>query len=302
MALELLYTSTKTLTVGSIPGFLGYVLPWDAFVLLDIGIISKVFRDGTQAKIGIPPSYDIMLNRSNGSPAWSVGSLHPSFYAADPVTLARTYDQALNPTWQPGAGVAGVYVDDRLDRYLALDTGCLKIYRLSDGALQATIALLPGSAYTGVCHAGPSKVLVYRKTDGAVALVDYVNFVILWASSVTPFVLCAFDSQNSLVVTMQADHKLRLYLTTAAPAVLAAPVLHPVPAQVEQFIGYPVRTRLTGSGGEPCPDYWVSWALAVPVKGSLLKDRSQTDADGYAENFYFGANPGTETLQVEVTV
>jgi hypothetical protein len=51
----------------------------------------------------------------------------------------------------------------------------------------------------------------------------------------------------------------------------------------------------------------VHWSLkGLPARGYLLKDKSKTDADGYAENFYFGpaavGEVGSETIQVRVAV
>lgn len=53
------------------------------------------------------------------------------------------------------------------------------------------------------------------------------------------------------------------------------------------------------------PDYWIHWELlGTPPKGSLLKNKSKTDSQGQAENFYFGPadSLGEETIKVGVIV
>ena len=56
--LELLYTSAKTIT-SVYPGLGGmvYLGSWDALLLLNGGRLDKLFRDGSQAVIGVAPSY-----------------------------------------------------------------------------------------------------------------------------------------------------------------------------------------------------------------------------------------------------
>jgi hypothetical protein len=298
MALENLYTSTKTLAVS--PSFLAFISAWDAFLMLSGQTIYKLFRDGTFIAIGTKSFYDSAGVRVGGLMIWLDGLTAATCYPADQITGQKQYDQVLNPAWQPFPAL-GDYLDDLRGLYLKINGSSIQILRLSDGALQATVAL-GGATYTGLCSVSETRVLAYRNTDGVISLVDYVNRKLLWQSQVPGFAAAGFDSTHNLFVTVQSDHKVRLFLMSATPAVLSNPAFYPIPSRIKQYQGYTIRTRLTGDRGEPCADYWVNWSLGIPAWGALEKSRTKTDVDGYAENFYFAANLGDETVTVEVAI
>lgn len=231
---------------------------------------------------------------------WLDGLTAATCYPADQITGQKSYSQALNPSWQPFPAL-GDYLDDRRGLYLKVNGASIQIHRLDDGVLEATVGL-GGTTYSGLCYVSETRVLAYRNHDGVISLVDYVNRKLLWQSRVPAFTAAGFDSTHNLFVTVQADHKVRLFLMSAAPATLSRPEFYPVPSRINQYQGYTIRTRLTGDMSEPCSGYLISWSLGIPTRGALEKSRTKTDAEGYAENFYYGANLGEETVTVEVAI
>lgn len=304
--LELLYTSTKTVTLLS-TFHLVYLRSWDALLLFSSGKLYKVFRDGTQINLGaaIAGTSISMGNRVEGRHIW--GTLPPDptvICAADEITGQPHYIDVLNPTWNPGANFrAGDYLDEAAGLLLhSKSAGVIEIFRLADGVKLGEIADLGGPYYDNLAYAGQGKIAAFHHATGQLALVDYINRTVVFRSTVAPCVRSAYDCRHDLAITIQSDQKVRVYLMAALPAQLSVPAFNPVPAQVNRLAGYAVRTRLTGDMGEPCAGYLVNWGLAAPAKGFLEKAGSLTDADGYAENFYFGQSLGEETIQVGVTI
>jgi hypothetical protein len=118
--------------------------------------------------------------------------------------------------------------------------------------------------------------------------------------------MAAYDCLHRLIVTVETDLKVRLFTLDPVPATLSSPVFVPAEAHHHRLTGGRVQTRLTGGDGEPCGNYWIHWNLLGSPKGELLKDKSKTDGNGYAENYYYGPPPsgtiGEETILVSVKV
>lgn len=314
--LELLYTSTKALDFfnpyGFVPGFMGYVASWDAMILLNYQRLDKIFRDGSQENLGVPPADWSMGARQGGRPIWFPDSPNPlNCYGADEITGQPRFDAILNPTWPiPSmAWQGGDCLDDRLGYFVhsAGWGGDIKIYRLMDGHLLGQVSIPGGPYFAFLAPAGDGRVLACDKSSGVVALLDYLQPEWLWQGRVRPFLCATYDIRHDLVITLEADKKIRVYLLTPLPATLAAPIFSPAVAPAHRLHGYQVRTRLTGDGGEACPGYWIAWALTgQPPKGYLDQPYSKTDQNGFAENFYFGpaaaGDTGPETIQVKVVI
>jgi hypothetical protein len=310
--LELLYTSTKNLTLapyGSI-GFFAYIQAWDAFLFSDGQKLYKVFRDGSQFPIGVPPGGFALGNRVGSRHFW-LRDYVPwdggQCYGADDITGQYEPLQILNPSWTLGTALwaAGNYLDEVQGLYLVRGSyGVISVYRLEDGTLQGTIAPAGVSiwGYDNLAAVRTGQVLAFQAASGDVALLDYVHLQVLWQGKVPPFRAAAYDATNNLIVTVGTDLVLRIYLLTPIPAALSSPEFYPAVTRVSREIGYPVRVRLTAADGEPCPKYVINWS--PPNLGFLDKTQSLTDLNGYAWNFYFGppAATGSETLQAEVVV
>ncbi len=302
--LELLYTSTKTIAPEPEPSHLCYLSSWDAMLLYSYNKLDKLFRDGTQVSLGVTTasSYITMGNRAGGRHfycSWNLAVI----YAADEITGQPHYADILNPAWKPNFiyTSAGGYVDDSAGILLrSASAGKIEIFRLSDGTKLGEILDPGGPLYDNLAYAGDGKVAAFHHASGKLALMDYVNRTVLFKSKVAPCLCSAYDCLHNLAITVQSDKKVRVYSMIPIPALLSAPTFNPVPAQVNRLAGHPLRTRLTGDTNEPCSGYRIDWSLASPAKGYLDKTSSQTDADGYAENFYFGKSLGAETVQVEV--
>jgi hypothetical protein len=314
--LELLYTSTKALDFfnpyGFVPGFMGFIESWDAMLLLNYQRLDKVFRDGTQVYLGSPSWNWSLGSRQGGRAIWFPYSTNPvSVYAADEITGQPRPEEILNPSWPIPfmSWKSGDCLDDLLGLFIHSQFGMngpIKIFRLQDGYLLGQMPVT-GASYDFLAPAGPGRVLACLKSSGQVALLDYVHQTWLWQGRVRPFLCACYDLHHNLVITLEGDKKIRVYLTTAAPATLAAPSFNPAVAQAHRLHGYKVKARLTGDGGEACPGYWIAWTLTgQPPKGYLDQPYSQTDQEGYAENYYFGpaaaGDIGSETIQVKAVI
>ncbi|MFA5112616.1 MAG: hypothetical protein WC443_14485, partial [Desulfobaccales bacterium] len=289
--LELLYTSTKTLSTA--PSFMVYLLDWDALMAFWGGSIYKVFRDGSTAYLGSGWG-DGNGNRVGGRAIYQdsvVGGVW--CYPADEITGQPQIYRTLNQVQVPPA-FGGPYLDDNAGLYLQphpYGSGGIyvTIYYTASGAVAGQIAGL-GFTPDNLAYIWPGQVAAIKHSTGQVAFIDYIGQKVLWRSSVRPCVASAFDCRYNLIITVESDRLIRIYLLTPMPATLSAPSLTPAAGSCQ---GSVVRARLTGDAGEPCSGYWVHWDLVgTPAKGSLQKPATRTGADGYAENFYFGPGPG----------
>jgi len=307
--LELTYTSSRTFTIysGFTPFHLAYLRSWDAMVLFGYQKLDKLFRDGSQANLGVANTYLSMGNRVGGRHFWFSGS---DFLAADEITGQYHYSEILNPTWKPNAGACrnGDYLDEVAGLFLHSQTsGKIEVFGLADGVKLGEILDPGGPYYDNLAYAGQGKVMAFHHGTGKLALVDYLNRTVVFKSKVNPCWRSAYDCLHNLVITIQSDRKVRVYALVPLPATLSAPAFMPTAPHQHRLLGSMVQTRLTGDQGEACGGWWVHWSLkGLPAKGYLLKDKSKTDANGYAENFYFGpaavGEVGSETIQVRVVV
>ena len=298
--LELLYSSAKTVNLGGAP-FLSYIQAWEALLISDVSLgLNKVFLDGSQFRIG--RYAPILGSRVGGRIWWGWGGVGAqNLYGVDDLTAQPDFGVLLNSSWPipPGNCATGDYVDEQ-EGYFLHRAGYAEIYRLSDGLQLGTVD--PGwgvVAVDGFAYAGPKRVLAYHGASGQVALIDYVLQTILSQSTVRPFALAAYDCLHNLVVTIEIDGRVRVYLTTPAPAALSAPVFDP--STVRCLQGHQVQVRLTGDHGEPCPGYVVDWSLEGSI-GWLSSPQSQTNENGYASNYYFGPRSGSGTEMVQARV
>jgi WD40 repeat protein len=308
--LELLYISTKVITsFGTGPLQLVFLTSWDSLLLLNGYRVEKIFRDGTQAILGSMGSGNTWGpgSRVGGRAYWiqDYGPGTATIYSADEIIGKYQLGEILNPTWPIPSNrkAPGNFVDEYIERYVVNGAaGIVYIYNLTTGSLLGQLQLNSTSIFDSLSYAGRNKVLAFQKSTGKIALIDYTNIEILWQGSVSPALVCAYDSKHDLVLTIASDLKVRIYLITPLPATLSAPEFYPAVASVTRKKGYPVRVRLTGAGGEPCVGYWVIWE--TPVLGYLQKTKSETDEDGYAWNFYFGpaSLTGSQRLYTEVVI
>jgi hypothetical protein len=307
--LELIYTSSRTFNIysGFTPFHLAYMRSWDAMVLFGYQKLDKLFRDGSQANLGVANTYLSMGNRVGGRHFWLSGS---DFLAANEITGQYHYSEILNPTWKPAAGACrgGDYLDDVAGLFLHSQTsGKIEVFGLADGVKLGEILDPGGPYYDNLAYAGQGKVMSFHHNTGKLALVDYLNRTVVFKSKVSPCWRSAYDCLHNLVITIQPDRKVRVYALVPVPATLTAPAFVPAAPHQHRLLGSKVQTRLIGDQGEPCGGWWVHWSLkGLPARGYLLKDKSKTDADGYAQNFYFGpaavGEVGNETIQVRVVV
>jgi hypothetical protein len=312
--LEQIYTSTKTATISYSWSYVAmvYLKTWDALVFFtwpNPSACYKLFRDGSQAKMleGMPSV--ALMARVDGRHAWmnTYFTNYGEIYSADEITGNYHPDGLLNPNCISPIGLQHPYIDDNARLLLtAYTNGRVHRYDLDTGnEILPYLTLATGDLYDQIAWAGTGRVFMGCKSSGRVALVDYLSWQILWQSKVRPCAAMAYDCLHDLVITLESDGLVRLYLTDPVPAQLSAPVFVPDSLTQYRLKGSKVKTRLTGDVGEAIPKRVVTWSL-LNSKGYLGKDKTLTDADGWAENYYFGPDVtgilGAEAIKVETGV
>jgi hypothetical protein len=289
-----------------------YVSTWDAFLAQSVHEWSRVFRDGTKVKFGKPSGSYTPLGRVKGFPAyWSQWTLkvHPAFE----INGLPNPNEVLNPNWNIGyslgpSALTGRFIDDVNQVYLHQPSANrIDIYSLEDGRKVGEIVHNAGEYFASLAWVQPGQVAGLCRTSGKIRIMDYLSSPrVLATGRLDPFKVAAYDSAFHLFFVIGTDHKARVYCREAWPAVLSAPVFDPATAY--GLKANLVKVKLTGQDGEPCPDWWVHWELEDTgggLSGSLDKNVSLTDGDGWAECLYFGPNdnlPGQCRIQARVVL
>jgi|GEM_PF-3080645 len=319
MALELIYTSTKTVAnvsgLGSTDAAV-FMPNWDAVltrlaVYSGYGNLFKVFRDGTAICIG-----NQLSGLRFGSLAGGGGvALVPvtggyDAYGLDPIAGQPDYGRKLNGLVLDGGWILSGDLFDP-DQGLLYHRGSggrtVERRRLSDGQVVSSFSIEADTqiAYHAYHYAGAGRALaVSYNSPGKAVFFDYNTGEIVLASELGLAArIVAYDHLHRLVIAVLADGRVKVFTSEALPANLSSPAF--APAAAGKLQGNVLTTRLTGSRGEPIGDAWVKWRLAGD-KGSLEKPYTRTDTDGYARNFYYGPETdlglGQETVIVEVVV
>lgn len=319
MALELIYTSTRT--VPNVSGLgstdaAAYMPHWDAVltrlaVYSGYGNLFKVFRDGTAVCIGNQLSGLRFGSLAGGGGAALVPVTGGyDAYVIDPIAGQPDYGRKLNGLVLDGGWmVSGGLFDP--DQGLLYNRGAngrmVERRRLSDGQVVSSFVIEtdPFTAYHAYHYAGAGRALaVSYASPGKVVFFDYNTGEIVLASELGLAArIIAYDVIHRLVVAVQPDGRVKVFTSEALPASLSAPEF--LPATAGKLKGNVLTTWLTGSRGEPIGDAWVKWRL-TGNKGSLEKPYTRTDANGYAVNYYYGPETdlglGQETVIVEVVV
>jgi hypothetical protein len=304
--LEQIYTSAKTIDYATsyYVQCLVYLRAWDAMLYhRGNGQINKVFRDGTRATLSTYVTHRRFWSREGGRALAFFGNVpsNPELFAVDEITGLPDLSQSLGHFSPPdnfGAAFLQMAMLDDRQGYICYSVSSpsrLIIRTWPDLALAAAIAA-PGTFNT-FHWMGPGRCLALNHSAGKVMAFDYLEPQILWESVVQPFHLGCWDCEHGLLITCQADGQVRVYWPEPVPVNLSAPAFYPA-ATPTRLKSYPMRARLTGSVGEPCPGWVVNWQVAAPALGSLEAAQSLTDADGYAYNRYLApaAATGQDTV------
>ena len=310
---EKTFESTKLATPGgAIPQNwtqMIFVTPWDAFFCVNLWEWARVFRDGTKVVYGTPSGSYTPLPRVGGYTSFYNGSGY--VYGAYEIDQLPNPNEVLNPDWVIPYGLApssivGAFIDDLNQRYVRpQNANVLGVYDLKTGALIGSVTHNAGEYFKTIAWVQEGQVAGICTNNGKVKIMDYLfGLKVIESGRIDPHRVAAYDSAFHVIVAIGTDHKTRVYCREAWPYVLSNPVFEP--AQVYGLKGNTVKVRLTGQEGEPCPGWWVHWALegVSPVYGDphgppvlpgadaplgyLDKYVSQTDRDGYAWNLYFG--------------
>jgi len=314
--LNLIYTSSKTITPFS--GYwnnthICYLKTWDAMLFHESYMLrytSKLFRDGSLAKMIInPPSTYFLFSRVYGRHAWLEASMNRIAVLAADEIMGYNIEEVISGSWEADtySRRPGNFIDDEAGIAITCYySSILRFWDLSTGNMIAELNLGTGTGiqYDHLAWAGYHRIVAIDYTTGKVVLLDYIARIIIWQTSISPCILAAYDCVHNLVITIQSDHKVRVYIMEAVPYTLQAPYLVPTETHLHRLTGTVVKTRLTGDQGEVIPNYWIHWSLLGTPIGSLEKERSKTDENGYAENYYFGPEVGlgSDTIKVRVVI
>lgn len=313
--LEKIYTSTKTFNASNL-GQCCFISAWGAMFWHNKGTLFKAFKDGSNFPYAEKRSY-LLYPRSRGRLVQGVQEtgvgLH--FYAVDEFTQLSL--QGIQPplcTYTLGVTLPYgncALVDDENGWLLVCDNG-LKAYALADCSLLWSMSVPFG--FEAIAWIDRSRVVVGHWDGGQIAFINTLTQTVELETRVSSQFEnrgLAYDPVNHLLLALRCvysavgvrDVVVDVYLPTPLPAALSAPVFSP--ATVKRYQGHEVTVQLTGSIGEPCADWWITWAL-TSGKGDLEKPYSKTDADGYARNYYFGPSLagelGAETLTAQVVL
>lgn len=290
--------------------WLFYVPDWDACLMVGrTEELARVWRDGTKIRYGRRSGGFEPLGRVEGALAWWsrwTGRIHPAFV----VTGLPDENEILNPNWAipyalgPGE-LKQALVDDVKGLYLHQGTNKrLDLYDLKTGQVVRRINH-DADRFTTLVWADTGLVVGVVRGTGAVRFIDYYRGEVVETGRVDPCQAAAYDSRHHNFITVGTDRKVRVYCRETLPAQLSSPQFEP--AQVRGLKGNLVKTRLTGTDGEPCRGWWVHWELMGsgnhPPMGCLDKAVSRTDSDGWAYNLYYGPDDGaTGQNRIRVSV
>ena len=308
--LELIYTSTKTLTGLTSGSQLVYVQPWDAlFLLTSPSNLRKVWRDGSAVNLGVKPWGFNLGNLAPGLIYWGLqlSTLSFNLYGADQITGQYIDAAVLNPSWQPPNG--DWFPGDLLDTAAGVlvhqaglsDVG---VYDLATGALLRRLTDPATLSFDNLVPGDPGQMLAISHYNGRVFCADYLGGETLWSNYLRPCLASAYDSRHRVLITLESDGKIRLYTLTAVGANLSDPVFIPADNPLQAYKVYEVSVQLTDSAGIPLPGQVVNWSLlGEPPRGNLRRMQSLTAVNGQATNYYFtplNDQLGPETLQAQV--
>lgn len=171
------------------------------------------------------------------------------------------------------------------DRYLWIATGGGELYSSPHGSTTLTLEhAFTGASGRGTVSAGPEAGQIWVAFEsGHLWLYDTADQVEigggggLGMSCLNIWYSQLYDLFISLHEVDAVSQALRAWAREARPAAVSAPeALEPL---VQGRVAA-LRTRVTGSYGEPCAGRRVDWSLTGD--GALAAAQSETDADGYA--------------------
>lgn len=304
---EKIFESTKLaqpVITGDLWDNLFYMSVWDAFMAQSTYEWSRVFRDGTKKKFGVPSGGYAVLGRVNGLLAYcgSTGIVYPAFE----INGLINHNEVLNPNWslpyehRPmvfSSGTSATFIDDDNQVYLSqYNTNRIDIFNLETGVKSGEIVHNTGERFASLSWVQNGQVAGMCKNSGKVLIMDYLSSSprALSIGIIDPFRVGAYDHTYKLFFTIGTDNKTRVYSGDPLPNGLSNPVF--VPAIVSGLKGNQVQVRFTGQAGEALSGWWVNWELegvGGEILGSLAKYGSLTDANGYASNLYIGPDDGS---------
>ncbi len=301
-----------------------FVYPWDAFLAVSLFEWARIFRDGTKITFVSPSGGYTLLGRVGGYAAFWTGD--GTVFPAYEIDQLPNPNEVLNPAWKVPYMLSPAYsgmafVDDRRGLWVKSDgVNTVSVYSLASGEKVRTINHGAGDYFKALQWVQDRHVAGIT-AGGKVRIIDYVSGAVVETGRIDPHRAAAYDCAFHVLVSVGTDDKVRVYCREAWPYALSAPELDPGVAC--PWMANALKVRLTGQDGEPCPGWWVHWALegASPIYGDphgppvssdagaplgcLDKYVSKTDQDGYAWNTYWGpdaALPGTDKIKAHVVV
>jgi len=330
--LELIYTSPRKVfdTWDSSKAVSGAAFHhvWDAMIMrLDGAQLGgptnkgffKVFKDGHVRQCGdwnaiiSTTKINEMAGGRLWTAKWSGGypNITSAMYYLDAFTVMPESTPILTKTWTQMIGYAG---DDFLDLnrnlLLLLSTYYLRAYNLADMSLAWQMDLRAtgdNGVYYNIHWVSDGKIMLSGtytwRTDTRLLFIDYRTQEITLRTVINTYRIATYDSRCGVVFAINQNGYVEIYYPKPIPAFVSNPVFVDDPTV---FGGTPVSCEVLGSVQEPCEGWIVRWYLTNGL-GGLEKEKTKTDENGMAYNFYFG--PGdinkvglSETIRAEVII
>lgn len=296
---ELIFAGTKSVFNLQYKPF-GYHQPWGAFFSIDDTGVSaigqaKVFLDGTAVSVG----KKIGTTYWGTSPYGMVAGWNNNVYSTEPLIVRPLWHQQLN-TPSSFNMLAYPFAVDQDNGLLIAYTG--RVYDLVTGTEKCRGYI--GVNQLAAHYYAPGQVIFFNPYGWNCFIYDYMSEEVIskftLPSSIRNY---AYDPVNKVIVVQMSTYKLNLYTTTDIGYTLSAPSFT-APILTKTYGGSQVVVRLTDKDGDGVPKKWIHWELFA-LRGDLEFDRTLTDTDGYAYNYYYGpagTNLGSETLTAYVVV
>lgn len=311
---EKVFQGTKTCLPPFYPGqtssfFYGFIYSkyWDAcFALGQSGYwkgVNKVYKDGTVVQYGQSP-YWSPIPVNNGSIAWRLDHL---WYEADPFTGLPITTSLLNPI-EMVDWYRAILIDKKNRLWIQWRSwpygngDAITVKNLDTDAFIVTIVHNKGT-HDNVSWVRDGVLCIIHFSTGQVVFIDYLyTRSVIGLGHIEPCKWATYDCKNNVIVAIDPSDHTQVYVMEFWPYTLSNPTFVSTPVYSGQ--ANTVKVRLTGQDGEVCPDWWIHWLLTGST-GYLQKTVSKTDANGYAENIFYGPadnSPGSNTIRTSVVL
>lgn len=295
--LELLYTSTAQLRDKNNYFFSDNVTAlfrrdWDCIFVLAGYDIYKIFRDGTIIRVGQMGS-----NSAYGGLAY--GKLfYTNYFGNDVVNVCEFTSQPIYTSviaQRPGPSPLGIWTGDFIDVELGYvfhrgnyNGRIIDIFDINNNnSYVRSIDLVQNNYPWFYQYGGRNRLVCTNVSGGWVVIYDYSSWSVVQQSQlgITGNKFITYDSKYDVILALGSDNYLKIFSMEDLGNSISAPTFTPT-GNIYTYSGYLLKTRVLGSASTPIAGKIVNWELSNNV-GNLEKNKSVTDINGYATNYYY---------------